>query len=75
MKQLKYNCTRAGAIQNNSGDFMTKTELKRELELYKNMYHRVFNAATDVIRISEDDTAKRILIKAQQDAEEIYING
>ena len=53
---------------------MTETDLKRELKLYKKMYHRVFNAITDVIEKTDDELAKHILIKAQQDAEEIYIN-
>ena len=54
---------------------MTEAEIKRELELYKKMYHIVFNAITDVIKRTDDDIVKHILVKAQQKAEEIYING
>ena len=54
---------------------MTEEELKKELELYKKMYHMIFNAATDVIERTDNDISKHILIKAQQCAEEIYVNG
>ena len=54
---------------------MTEQELKRELELYKEMYRCVFKAATKVIDRSIDDLTKHILVEAQQKAEEIYING
>lgn len=54
---------------------MIETEMKKELELYKKMYHTIFNTVTDVIEITEDKIIKNILIKAQQTAEDIYING
>ena len=54
---------------------MTEKELKRELELYKEMYRCIFIASTKVIERSSDDLTKHILIDAQQKAEEIYING
>ena len=54
---------------------MTEAEIKRELELYKKMYHTLFNAVTDVIERTDDDIVKHILIKAHQQAEEMYING
>ncbi len=54
---------------------MKEAETKRELELYKRMYHTIFNAVSNVIERTDDNITKNILIKAQQDAEEIYING
>ncbi len=57
------------------GDFMKENELKRELELYKKMYYSLFNATTDAINICENDMVKHILIKAQQETEELYMQG
>ncbi len=54
---------------------MSQEDVIRELELYKKMYYMIFNAVTDVIEITDNDISKHILIKAQQDAEEIYVNG
>ena len=45
---------------------------------YIKMYAILFNAATDALRaIDENDTekARRLLITAQQRAEELYISG
>ena len=54
---------------------MTNTEIKRELELYKKMYYSLFNATTNAIKICENDIVKHILIKAQQETEEMYMQG
>ena len=54
---------------------MNDTELKRELELYKKMYYSLFNATINAINICENDMVKHILIKAQQETEEIYMQG
>lgn len=53
---------------------MTEAEIKRELELYRKMYHTLFNAVTDAIERTDNDIIKHILIKAHQEAEEIYIH-
>ncbi len=49
---------------------------------YETMYHRMFNAATDAIWEIENvegnekvEKAKEMLIRAQQDCEEIYISA
>ena len=45
---------------------------------YETMYHRMFNAATDAIWAIEAgkvEKAKEMLIRAQQDCEEIYISA
>ena len=45
---------------------------------YETMYHRMFNAATDAIWEIEEgevEKAKEMLIRAQQDCEEIYISA
>lgn len=47
-------------------------------ELYKKMYLTLFNAITDAIRAMEAEEyerAKRILIKAQQNTETLFIEG
>ncbi len=54
---------------------MKKTDIARELDLYKKMYHTLFNVVTDTIEQTEDIATKNILIKAQQDTEEIYMQG
>ena len=40
---------------------------------YEKLYHIMFNAATDAIELLPDCEAKTLLIKAQQDCEERYI--
>lgn len=43
---------------------------------YKRMYHLLFNAITDALEAMEQnspDFARRLLIRAQQDAEELYL--
>lgn len=48
-----------------------------EEQLYKDLYHTIFNAATDAIRAldrGEAANAAAILIRAQQEAEERYLS-
>lgn len=45
--------------------------------MYQKMYHILFNAITDVLELLEKGNvweAKKCLMKAQQDAEEVYIS-
>ena len=45
------------------------------METYKQMYLRLFNAVTDAIKLLPvDSSAAAILIKAQQDCEEMYLS-
>lgn len=44
--------------------------------LYKKLYLKLFNAVTDAIELMEEGrpmTAKDLLVRAQQDCEELYI--
>lgn len=46
--------------------------------MYKKMYHLMFNAATDALRLLEEGNvwdAKKVLMDAQCEAEEIYISA
>lgn len=47
------------------------------MEIYEKMYLKLFNAVTDAIRLmpEEQSVAREILIKAQQDCEELYIEA
>ena len=56
--------------------------MSREKELvegyYETMYYKMLNAATDAIMEIEEgkvEKAKEMLIRAQQDCEEIYISA
>ena len=49
--------------------------MKSELELYRKMYYHLFNSVTDAIKICKNSTVKELLIKAQQETEEIYIGA
>ena len=40
---------------------------------FEMLYHIMFNAVTDAIRLLPDCKAKELLIKAQQECEERYI--
>ena len=40
---------------------------------YEKLYHIMFNAVTDAVELIRDSKAKQILIKAQQECEELYI--
>ena len=45
-------------------------------DLYKKLYHILFNAITDALEtLPKDSPAAQILMEAQQDTEEIYINA
>ena len=44
------------------------------MEMYKKMYYHLFNAVTDAIEENNIDDIKKLLIKAQQETEEIYIS-
>ena len=52
--------------------FMTNIELIRELHCYKKMYNTLQGTVTDCIEESRDFTVREKLIKAQQEAEDIY---
>jgi phosphate uptake regulator len=48
------------------------------MNVYKNMYYKIFNAITDALKALEQDdteTAREVLITAQQTAEELYIEA
>ncbi len=45
-----------------------------ENELYKKMYHHLFNAVTDAIESETKAVSDKILKEAQIETEEIYIN-
>lgn len=45
--------------------------------MYKKMYYTLFNAVTDVLGLLEKGNvwdARKVLVKAQQDTEELYIS-
>ena len=44
------------------------------MEMYQKMYYHLFNAVTDAMEETDIEKIKRILIKAQQETEEIYIS-
>lgn len=44
------------------------------MDMYQKMYYHLFNAVTDAIEENNIDDVKKILIKAQQETEEIYIS-
>ncbi len=48
------------------------------MQLYKTLYHLLFNAITDALRAldaGETDKARELLIFAQQSAEERYLEA
>jgi hypothetical protein len=48
------------------------------MNVYRNMYYKLFNAITDAVNaLEQDDTeqAREVLITAQQTAEELYIEA
>ena len=51
---------------------MSKIDDIRELHCYKKMYHLMQNAVINCVDICKDPVIKNKLIKAQQDAEDIY---
>lgn len=46
-----------------------------EEELYKKMYYHLFNAILDAIKAEDKTSADMILMRAQSETEEMYING
>ena len=44
------------------------------MEMYQKMYYHLFNAITDALEENDIEKMKKILVKAQQEAEEIYIS-
>ena len=44
------------------------------MDMYQKMYCHLFNAVTDAIEENNVDHIKRLLIKAQQETEEIYVS-
>ena len=47
--------------------------LLRQVYMYKKMYTRNFKAMTKAVEICQDPIVKELLIKCQQDTEELYI--
>ena len=43
------------------------------MEMYQKMYYHLFNAITDALEENDIEKMKKILVKAQQETEEIYI--
>ncbi len=43
--------------------------------MFKKMYLYLFNVITDALKEDDIETLKRILIKGQQMAEDMYIDG
>jgi hypothetical protein len=44
------------------------------MEMYQKMYYHLFNAVTDALEENNIENMKKILTKAQQETEEIYIS-
>ena len=44
------------------------------MEMYQKMYYHLFNAVTDALEENDIEKMKKILVKAQQETEEIYIS-
>ncbi len=44
------------------------------MEMYQKMYYHLFNAVTDVLEENSIEDIKKMLVKAQQETEEIYIS-
>ena len=44
------------------------------MDMYQKMYYRLFNAVTDSLEENDVDIIKSLLIKAQQETEEMYIS-
>ena len=44
------------------------------MEMYQKMYYHLFNAITDALEENKIDDIKKLLIKAQQETEEIYVS-
>ena len=46
---------------------------RNDIDMYRQMYHKLFNSITDVIDVCEDEKCVRILKNALRDAEWIYV--
>ena len=46
---------------------------KNDTDMYRQMYHKLFNSITDVIDVCEDEKCVRILKNSLRDAEWIYV--
>ena len=44
------------------------------MEMFQKMYCHLFNAVTDTLEENDIESIKKLLIKAQQETEEIYIS-
>ena len=44
------------------------------MDMYQKMYYHLFNAVTDALKENDIVDIKEMLIKAQQDTEEIYVS-
>ena len=44
------------------------------MNIYKKMYYHLFNIITDALEENNEDNIKRLLIKGQQETEEMYIS-
>ena len=53
-------------------NYTDKSE-RNDIDMYRQMYHKLFNSVTDVIDICEDEKCVRILKNALRDAEWIYV--
>ena len=53
-------------------NYTDKSE-RNYIDMYRQMYHKLFNSVTDVIDICEDEKCVRILKNALRDAEWIYV--
>ncbi len=56
------------AMENN-----TNNTAKNDTDMYRQMYHKLFNTISDVIEICEDEKCVRVLKNALRDAEWIYV--
>ena len=43
--------------------------------IYEKLYHIMFNAVTDAVELLPECPAREMLIRAQQDCEELYVNA
>ena len=46
---------------------------RNDMDMYRQMYHKLFNSITEVIDVCEDEKCVRILKNALRDAEWIYV--
>ena len=53
-------------------NYTDKSE-RNDIDMYRQMYHKLFNSITDVIDVCEDEKCVRILKNALRDAEWIYV--